>query len=175
LLDIRIEPAQIGDATEILELYRDVAAVEGRLARAADEVSAEYVRGFVARSMANGIILVARIANESRVAGEVHAHPLGPRAFAHVLGELTIAVHPIRQGRGIGRALIKALVDAVTFKCSHVQRVELIARESNAKAISLYENLGFRAEGRLVNRILGRDGQYEADIPMAWVRAEKGI
>jgi putative acetyltransferase len=48
--------------------------------------------------------------------------------------------------------------------------VELIARESNARAIGLYESLGFRREGRLEGRVRRPDGVVEADIPMAWVR-----
>jgi putative acetyltransferase len=46
--------------------------------------------------------------------------------------------------------------------------VELIARESNLKAIELYQSLGFLIEGRLEMRIKTTDNHYEADIPMGW-------
>jgi putative acetyltransferase len=104
------------------------------------------------------------------LAGELHAYPPGPRTFAHVLGELTVAVHPDWQGRGVGRALFAALLSEVERNRPQVTRVELIARESNARAIGLYESLGFRREGRLEGRVRRPDGVVEADIPMAWVR-----
>ena len=47
-------------------------------------------------------------------------------------------------------------------------RVELISRESNLKAISLYESLGFTREGKLDRRIRNNKNELEADIPMAW-------
>jgi putative acetyltransferase len=49
-----------------------------------------------------------------------------------------------------------------------VGRVELIARESNRKAIEFYQSLGFHVEGRLEMRIKNIHGHYEADIPMGW-------
>jgi ribosomal protein S18 acetylase RimI-like enzyme len=51
-----------------------------------------------------------------------------------------------------------------------ILRVELIARESNQRAIEFYRTLGFVEEGRFGNRIRNIDNSYEADIPMAWVR-----
>ena len=102
------------------------------------------------------------------VVGEIHAYPPPVRAFAHVFGDLTVAVAPAWQGRGVGRALFGALLAAVQAEYPHVRRVELLARESNARAIGLYESVGFRREGRLAGRVRGADGSFEADIPLAW-------
>jgi RimJ/RimL family protein N-acetyltransferase len=44
----------------------------------------------------------------------------------------------------------------------------LLVRESNHRAIALYEKLGFQQEGRLLGRVSIMPGQFEADIPMAW-------
>jgi putative acetyltransferase len=133
-----------------------------------------YVNAFLARAVSDGIGLVAVPADAgpgpATLAGELHAYPPGPRTFAHVLGELTVAVHPDWQGRGVGRALFAALLSEVERNRPQVTRVELIARESNARAIGLYESLGFRREGRLEGRVRRPDGVVEADIPMAWVR-----
>jgi ribosomal protein S18 acetylase RimI-like enzyme len=170
--DYSVDPAEFADAAAICELHRIVAGSPGGLARAADEVSLDYVQRFVTRALATGVILVARHACDRRIVGVVHAGALGPRAFAHVLGELTIAVHPGHQGQGIGRALLAGLLRTVSRRHRHVQRVELVARESNRKAIAVYKDLGFREEGRLVGRILGAAGQLEADIPMAWLRPQ---
>ena len=51
-----------------------------------------------------------------------------------------------------------------------IKRVELIARESNNKAIVFYKSLGFKVEGCLRNRIDGVSHKLENDIPMGWIR-----
>jgi putative acetyltransferase len=93
--------------------------------------------------------------------------------FSHVLGDLTLAVHPDAQGRGIGRQLLEALLDVVVRERPHITRVELITRESNLRAIGLYRQLGFLEEGRMPGRIHSVGGGYEADVPMAWRRPER--
>jgi putative acetyltransferase len=85
-----------------------------------------------------------------------------------VLSELTIAVDPDYQGKGLGRMIFTHLLDYITNKRSDVMRVELISSESNLKAISLYESLGFSREGKLERRIRNNKNELEADIPMAW-------
>lgn len=158
-----------GDADAVLALYRAVAARPGGLARAADEISRAYVHDFLAHSRAYGLSLVAEAAPQG-VVGEIHAYGRGLHSFAHVLGDLTVAVHPQAQGRGIGRALFVRLLAEVQARFPAVLRVELLARESNAHAIALYESLGFQREGRLEGRVRGVGGALEADIPMAWMR-----
>ena len=57
-----------------------------------------------------------------------------------------IAVYPEYRGKGIGRALTKAMAE----RCfnSGCATVTLEVRHTNTTAISLYESLGFRAVGR---------------------------
>ena len=166
-----INSAKLGDRAAILELYKAVAAIEGGLARAADEVSEDYVAHFLGKSLESGFCLVAREADDAPIIGEIHSYAMGPRVFAHVLGELTIAVHPAQQGLGVGKALFTELLRRVEQERPDILRVELIARESNRKAIEFYQKLGFKVEGRLENRIRSVGGGYEADIPMAWQRS----
>ena len=167
-MDYSITNAELDDVAEIFGLYRAVAAIEGGLARTAEEISAEYVENFVSRAVGTGIIVVAR--SGERIVGEIHAYALGPKVFAHVLGELTIAVHPDFQGCGVGKAIFTELMRQVKETRPDILRVELIARESNAKAIEFYEKLGFETEGRMRRRIRSVGGGFEADIPMAWHR-----
>jgi len=166
-----IATGNIEDRDALIALHRTVAAVEGGLARSVAEITEEYVSHFLKKSLESGLILVARQGAGGQVIGEIHAYALGPQVFAHVLGELTIAVHPAHQGRGIGKALFTELLRRVVEERPEIRRVELIARESNQKAIALYQRLGFQIEGRLANRIRSVDGGYEADIPMAWTRS----
>jgi len=165
-----IHAGRLEDHGAIAALYRAVAAVEGGLARTTAEITDEYVRHFLKKSIESGITLVARQTEVPEVVGEIHAYALGPRVFAHVLGELTIAVHPDAQGQGVGKALFKELLRQISEHRPDILRVELIARESNQKAIQFYQKLGFQIEGRFADRIRSVDGGYESDIPMAWLR-----
>ena len=160
--------AEIKDVEPIKDLYLAVAAIEGGLARTADEISLEYVEHFVIKSANTGIIVVSRDPISGQIIGEIHAYALGPKVFSHVLSELTIAVHPVHQGRGIGKELFTEFMRRVVIERPDILRVELIARASNRKAIEFYERLGFLIEGRFAGRILSVGGGFEDDIPMAW-------
>lgn len=160
------------DHNAIFELYSEVASTPGGLARTADEVSREYVNQFLSQSAARGLSLCAW-SDGARLAGEIHAYTPVPAVFRHVLSDLTIAVHPLQQGRGVGRRLFTEFLQRVEREFPQIERVELIARESNAKALVFYESLGFRREGRMERRIASTDGGREADIPMAWLRGDR--
>jgi putative acetyltransferase len=77
-------------------------------------------------------------------------------------------VHPDEQGKGIGKQIFQNLLEEIKRHHPDIGRVELIARESNTKAITLYEKLGFKKEGRLEKRIRHSTNSFEADIMMAW-------
>lgn len=165
-----ISSANVEDKSAIAMLFRAVASIEGGLARTLDEITDDYVGNFLNKSLDSGVILVARHTDSQQIIGEIHSYALGPKVFAHVLGELTIAVHPEFQGQKIGKALFSELLTQVIENRPDILRVELIARESNQKAIEFYQKLGFKIEGRFVDRIRSVGGGYESDIPMAWNR-----
>lgn len=168
--EARLRHGRLEDAAAIRRLYLKVGATPGGIARTPPEVTSEYVNGFVADSVQRGIILVAELPDVAELAAELHAYRSDLEVFRHVMGDLTIAVHPSAQGRGIGRRLFTRLLDEVKHNHPDVSRVELITQEGNARALALYESLGFRREGRLEGRIRAPTGGYEADIPMAWYR-----
>ncbi|HMW36146.1 MAG TPA: N-acetyltransferase [bacterium] len=162
-----LRPSLLSDETAIYNLYNRVAAIRGGLAREAHEVTSDYVHHFLSRSTATGLSIIA--INENECLGEIHAYRPGIKVFDHVLSELTIAVDPKAQGLGIGKQLFTTFLDTVRKTMPNILRVELIARESNSKAIRMYEKLGFVTEGRFENRIRSVDGGLESDIPMAWM------
>ena len=166
---MNIRPAISSDTGGILRLYRLVAAFPGGLARLQNEIDEAYVQNFVSRSLDDGAILVAESA-DGRIIGEIHAYSPGLFCFAHVLSDLTIAVDPDAQRGGIGRQLFQSLLNHVVEDRRDIDRVELIARESNKKALRFYQSLGFRQEGCLSGRIRNVDGSFESDIPMGWSR-----
>src|SRR5262249_20531378 len=132
-------PGKLEDRAAIAALYRAVAAVAGGLSRNASEITDDYINHFLKKSLESGLILVALQEPGGRVIGEIHTYALGPQVFSHVLGELTIAVHPAHQGQGVGKALFTELLRRVVEEHPEIRRVELIARESNQKAIALYQ------------------------------------
>jgi len=168
--DIQITTSEAADCADLVLLYRSVAAIEGGLARRQDEVTAAYIQNNYACSRERGLSFIARI--DGVIAGEVHAYRPVPKVFAHVLSDLTIAVHPDYQSLGVGRQLFFHLIEQVRSHHPDILRIELIARESNQRAIHFYQTLGFSIEGRMVNRIKSVDAGFEADIPMAWLRPE---
>jgi ribosomal protein S18 acetylase RimI-like enzyme len=161
--------ADPADVAAIQELYRVVAVTPGGIARTPEEVTRAYVEDFVRNSVERGIILVAEMPGVSGLAGELHTYRSELRVFSHVMGDLTVAVHPSAQGQGIGRQLFTRLLEEVTRDHPDVLRVELITQEGNRRALALYESVGFRREGRLVGRIRAENG-FDDDVPMAWLR-----
>ncbi|MBH8567748.1 GNAT family N-acetyltransferase [Microvirga sp. STS02] len=162
---ITIRPSTPADAPAVRALYQRVARESGGIARQADEVTDDYVQHFLHQAHAQGVGLVAE--RGGQIIAEIHTYAAGLRIFAHVLGDLTVAVDASAQGAGVGRRLFESLLATVQTKFPQVSRVELTVRESNVRAIALYEKLGFRQEGRFEGRVAGMHG-LEADIPMAW-------
>jgi putative acetyltransferase len=167
---ITLRKSFVNDIPLIESLYQRVAAVEGGLARNASEITREYIEHFVSKSIYNGIELIATAGVPGLVVGEIHCYSNGIDTFSHVLTDLTIAVDPEYQGQGVGRLLFTELLNDVTVNRPDILRIELIARESNTRAIAFYESLGFEQEGRLKKRIRRSDGGFEDDIVMAWTK-----
>jgi ribosomal protein S18 acetylase RimI-like enzyme len=164
-----VRPARDTDKNQIISLYKRVSQHSNGLARRYDEITEAYVQHFMGNAANNGIEYVAEHTQTNTIVGEIHCYPLQPAVLAHVLGELTIAVDPGFQQQGIGKALFQTLLKEVEENRKDILRVELIARESNKKAIAFYQSLGFTIEGRLANRIRSASGGFEDDIPMGWM------
>ena len=85
--------------------------------------------------------------------------------------ELGIALADGWRGKGLGRALMEALIRWAESVPS-LRRLELHVLADNATAIALYESLGFRPEGRRTHAVRQDDGSYVDDIIMnRWVIA----
>lgn len=160
--------ANLEDAKNILNLYKKVSKTIGGIARTESEISEEYVLNNLKKSITNGVCLVIEESNTSQLIAEIHCYKLEPKVFNHLLSELTVVVNPEYQNQGLGKLLFTSLLELVETKRTDILRIELIARESNTKAIQFYEKLGFKIEGRFEKRIDNGTQNFEADIPMAW-------
>jgi putative acetyltransferase len=151
---------------EVLALYWVTARGRSGLARSPEEIDESYVRQFLERASADGTAFGV-IAPDGSLCGEIHAFRMGPLQFRHVLTDLTIAVHPDWQGKGVGTQLFNAMIKGARSLAPPIARIELVAREGNADAIRFYERLGFVREGRFTKRVRLPNGELEDDIPMA--------
>ncbi len=163
--DFTVRPAASADAGAILALHRKVAVVRGGLAREPDEVTADYVAQAMAAAADGGVNLVA-VEASGVLCGELHVERMKVGIFAHVLTELTVAVAPDWQGRGVGSALFRALIETARNLTPPVRRIELWTGANNLGAQRLYERMGFRIEGRMIGRGRHLDGHVEDDIVM---------
>ncbi|GAB3901140.1 N-acetyltransferase [Larkinella knui] len=167
--------AELKDEAGIYDLYQQVARIPGGIAREVDEITPGYVAGNLQKSIRNGVSLVIEDPeNPGVIRAEIHSYKLEPRVFNHILSELTIVVHPDFQNQGLGKRLFMDLLKHVEENRSDILRIELIARESNARAIEFYQKIGFTSEGRFEKRIDTKTGPFEADIPMAWFNRNFG-
>ena len=155
-------PLSPADAPAVLAMMR---RAEGGLGRLPHEMDLAWVDETLTHALDGGVAIGAW--DESRLAGIIKASRMPSVQFQHVLWDLTVAVDPDFQGRGIGRGLFEALFAAAVTLTPKIERIELVVREGLGHAIRLYENMGFAPEGRFERRFHLADGSYEADIPMA--------
>lgn len=110
-----------------------------------------------------GLHLVALIDGE--VVGSAGLHVSSPALRRRHAMTLGIGVAVPAQGKGVGSALLRGLLDYAD-RWAGVLRVELTVWADNARAIGLYERFGFAHEGR--HRAWGlRAGRYEDALCMA--------
>ena len=81
--------------------------------------------------------------------GDTVAGYVGSQSVLDEADMMNIAVHPDYRRQGIGRNLVLALADALKKK--GIRGLMLEVRVSNAPAIALYEQLGFRQVGMRPN------------------------
>ncbi|MFB9951801.1 GNAT family N-acetyltransferase [Rhizobium puerariae] len=104
---------------------------------------------------------------DGRIVGDIFLGPmLGRRRHAASVG---MGVHDDFTGRGIGSALMAAILD-IADNWLNLRRVELTVFTDNANAIRLYERSGFVKEGHF-RKFAFRDGAYVDAYSMARLRA----
>ena len=155
--DVVIRATTAADIRAIIDLLRDVAG-ENRWIRTERTVDGAARMRSLADAIAAGtmIMLVAEIGG--RIVGELTMRIAEKRA---AFGMMVAA--PVR-GRGIGRRLLVAAIDAARERA--IERIDLEVYAHNTVALGLYESLGFVTAGpaRIEER---SDGQRWEALPMS--------
>lgn len=158
---IDLRAAEAGDAVAVAALYVDPAVFGALLQLPYPRES--YWRERLDSSDPDNLNLLALLDDE--IVG--HGYLGRPQAHArrrHV-GAIGIAVSPSHQRRGIGDALMTALVERAE-RWMQMTRLELEVYVDNAAAIALYRKHGFVEEGRM-RAYAFRDGVYVDALGMA--------
>jgi putative acetyltransferase len=126
--------------------------------------SAEETRKWMEKQAEGHVGIVAML--DGRLVGSADiTRGKGRRDHVGVIG---LCVHDDFHGRGIGSALLAALVDT-TDKWLNLRRLELAVYVDNAPAVRLYKKFGFTVEGtRRADAF--RDGAFVDSFIMARLR-----
>ena len=112
---------------------------------------------------------VTRLVSEidGRVVGSAGLHQIASPRMRHAAG-IGVTVHRDYRNRGVGTALLAALVD-LADNWLNIRRLGLTVFTDNAAAIHLYQKFGFVIEGTHRAHVF-RDGDYEDTYFMARAR-----
>lgn len=109
---------------------------------------------------------------DDRVVGMVSVHTFPDRPRRRHVGAIDIVVHAEWQGKGVGKALMRAGLE-LADKWLNLTRLELEVYTDNEAGVRLYERFGFEIEGTLRQHAF-RDGQYVDSYVMARLRPSGG-
>lgn len=123
---------------EILEMTQGVVARVAQLENLC--FSDPWSEKSVASELSNPLSLWLVAMEGERLAGYV-----GSQSVEGEADMMNVAVHPDFRRRGVGKALVNALVAALAEKGVHSLTLEV--RVSNESAIGLYKKLGFSQAG----------------------------
>jgi putative acetyltransferase len=127
--------------------------------------SAEMWRRRLSESPEGLFSLVACV--EDEVVGEISLHTCPARWRMRHVGSIGMAVRDDWQGKGIGTALMEAVLE-LADNWLNLTRLELHVYVDNAPAIVLYRKFGFEIEGTH-QRFAFRHGKYVDSYSMARV------
>ena len=127
--------------------------------------SLESMRQRLAKSEEGAYTLVA--VADGEVVGMLGLHTTTRPRLRHK-AEFGMNVRDDWQGKGVGTALMQAMVD-LADKWLNLTRIELTVFTDNEAGIALYKKFGFKIEGTLRNFAF-RDGEFVDAYTMARIR-----
>jgi L-phenylalanine/L-methionine N-acetyltransferase len=161
--DIKVRAAEPADMAQVGEVLGQPRAVWGTLQTPFTPVAMREKRFDAADPNSRNLVAEA----DGRIVGSIglFREPAHRRSHAASIG---MAVHDDFAGRGVGTALMAAVVD-LADRWWNIRRLELNVYADNARAIALYERFGFQREG-LMRDYAWRDGAYVDSLAMARLR-----
>ena len=103
--DHAFRPLRLCDAPDLVALMR---RAEGGLGRLPEEMDLPWMEEALAGALAGGVAIGAW--QDARLIGMIKASRMPSVQFQHVLWDLTVAVDPEFQGRGVARGLFAELL-----------------------------------------------------------------
>lgn len=139
-----IRAVSVGDADELAQLVNLPGFRYGTLRTPFHSI--DWMRRRLENAPPGLVNIVAEM--DGKIVGEAGLHRLeGRRQHVATIG---MGVHDDFQGRGIGTALLTSLMDAADNWLA-IRRLELTVYADNSSALHLYEKLGFKREGHLID------------------------
>jgi len=161
--EIRIRAREPGDGEAIAAIFDCPGVIAGTLQLPYRSV--EERRARLAQAPPEMHSLVAEV--EGRVVGSLNLL-LETNPRRRHCADIGMAVHDEFQGRGVGSALMAAVLD-LADNWLGLRRIELSVYTDNAAAIHLYEKFGFVIEGT-ARQYAFRNGEYVDVYYMARLR-----
>lgn len=167
-MDFTIRPVQTGDGQGINALRRMPGVFENILGIPSER--AKRNEDYINNMDGNAHSFVAVVQDPSGVEKIIGMAGLNisPNPRTRHVGSIGIMIHRDYQNQGVGSALMKTLLD-VADNWLMLVRVELTVFTDNARAIHLYEKLGFEKEG-IRRKAAIRNGEYADEYAMARIR-----
>lgn len=163
-MNLTIRRAEPGDYEAIAKIFTYPKVIWGTLQ--IPYPSVEQWRKKIAEPPEGFYSLVACVDGE--VVGQVGLLTFPNRPRRRHAGEIGMMVRDDWQGKGIGAALMQAVVD-LADKWLNLYRLELDVYTDNAPAIKLYKKFDFQVEGTRIAEAF-RDGRFVDTFAMARVR-----
>lgn len=164
---LTIRRSEADDCDAVYEMFTASTVYSGTLQL--PYPSREYWRKRLSENTESTYNLVGII--EGRIVGMVSVHTFPNRPRRRHAGAIGISVHDDWQGKGVGKELMRAIVD-LADNWLNLTRLELEVYADNEAAIRLYERFGFEVEGRLRQHAL-RNGEFVDSIIMGRLRPSK--
>jgi putative acetyltransferase len=162
-MNIVIRRAEPSDAEAIWRCFTTPLVVRNTLQTPYRSV--ESVREQLVKSGENDHSLLAVVDGE--VVGMIGLYVRTRPRVRHI-GDIGMMVRDDWQGKGIGTALMQAVVD-LADKWLNLSRIELTVYTDNEAGIALYRKFGFEIEGTM-RKAAFRDGEYVDAHMMARIK-----
>jgi phosphinothricin acetyltransferase len=145
--NIVIRPADVGDLPRITAIYADAVRHGTATYELEPPTQAEMTARFGTLGAGGFPYLVAH--EQGMVVGYAYAGPFRPRPAYRFIVENSVYVAPEAKGRGVGLALMRALVEAV--RALGFRQIVAVIGDGGPESASvrLHEKLGFVHAGRL--------------------------